>query len=195
MEQAPFSPSSDHPAALAANELLRPVRLHRDSGVRLTDVRPCIHHDEGRPGNSTSLAIFYIYQQAFLFNEYGYAAAMASVLVVVLMAITVLMSGWPGAGASPMTEATPAQTPTEEDAAQRAMLQPLQLALYLAGVILAFMAIAPLFWMLSMSLKPSNGAFDTNLIRARRRWPASTTCSPRSTSPAIFSTRSSFRPR
>jgi multiple sugar transport system permease protein len=28
---------------------------------------------------------------AFQFNEYGYAAAMASVLVVVLMAITVLM--------------------------------------------------------------------------------------------------------
>ncbi len=45
----------------------------------------------GGPANSTSLAIFYIYQQAFLFNEYGYAAAMASVLVVVLMAITVLM--------------------------------------------------------------------------------------------------------
>jgi multiple sugar transport system permease protein len=46
---------------------------------------------KGGPANSTSLAIFYIYQQAFLFNEYGYAAAMASVLVVVLMAITVLM--------------------------------------------------------------------------------------------------------
>ena len=40
---------------------------------------------------ATSLAIFYIYQQAFQFNEYGYAAAMASVLVVVLMALTVLM--------------------------------------------------------------------------------------------------------
>jgi multiple sugar transport system permease protein len=46
---------------------------------------------KGGPANSTSLAIFYIYQQAFLFNEYGYAAAMASALVVVLMAITVLM--------------------------------------------------------------------------------------------------------
>lgn len=45
----------------------------------------------GGPANSTSLAIFYIYQQAFLFNEYGYAAAMASVLVVVLMLITMLM--------------------------------------------------------------------------------------------------------
>ena len=66
-----------------------------------------------------------------------------------------------------MTEATPAQTSTEEDAAQRAMLQPVQLALYLAGVILAFMAIAPLFWMLSMSLKPSNEVFDTNLIPRR----------------------------
>jgi multiple sugar transport system permease protein len=46
---------------------------------------------KGGPANSTSLAIYYIYQQAFLFNEYGYAAAMASVLVVILMALTVLM--------------------------------------------------------------------------------------------------------
>ena len=45
----------------------------------------------GGPANSTALAIFYVYQQAFLFNEYGYAAAMASVLVVVLMLITVGM--------------------------------------------------------------------------------------------------------
>jgi hypothetical protein len=49
-----------------------------------------------------------------------------------------------------MAEATLAQTPTEDEATQRAMLQPVQLALYVAGVILAFMAIAPLLWMLSM---------------------------------------------
>ena len=30
---------------------------------------------KGGPANSTSLAIYYIYQQAFQFNEYGYAAA------------------------------------------------------------------------------------------------------------------------
>ena len=45
----------------------------------------------GGPANSTSLVIFYIYQQAFKFNNYGYAAAMASVLVVVLLAITVVL--------------------------------------------------------------------------------------------------------
>jgi multiple sugar transport system permease protein len=66
-----------------------------------------------------------------------------------------------------MAEATLAQTPTEDEATQRAMLQPVQLALYVAGVILAFMAIAPLLWMLSMSLKPSNEVFDTNLIPRR----------------------------
>ncbi len=66
-----------------------------------------------------------------------------------------------------MTEATPAQTPTEEDVTPRAMLQSVQVALYLAGVILSFMAIAPLFWMSSMSLKPSNEVFDTNLIPRR----------------------------
>jgi multiple sugar transport system permease protein len=62
-----------------------------------------------------------------------------------------------------MNEVASAQN-AEEDAIQRAMLQPVRLALYLASVILAFMAIAPLFWMLSMALKPSNEVFDTNLI-------------------------------
>ena len=81
----------DHPAAVAADELLRPARLDGRRGVRIADFRPHLHHDKGGPANSTSLAIFYIYQQAFLFNEYGYAAAMASVLVVMLMAITVLL--------------------------------------------------------------------------------------------------------
>jgi multiple sugar transport system permease protein len=60
-----------------------------------------------------------------------------------------------------------ASAAAEEDAMQRAMLQPVRLALYLAGVILAFMAIAPLFWMLSMALKPSSEVFDTNLIPRR----------------------------
>jgi multiple sugar transport system permease protein len=46
---------------------------------------------KGGPANATSVVIFYIYQQAFLYNEYGYAAAMASVLVVVLMMITILL--------------------------------------------------------------------------------------------------------
>jgi multiple sugar transport system permease protein len=45
----------------------------------------------GGPANSTSLAVFYIYQQAFKFNNYGYAAAMASVVVVVLLLLTVLL--------------------------------------------------------------------------------------------------------
>src|SRR6201993_2494510 len=45
----------------------------------------------GGPANSTSLVVFYIYQQAFKFNNYGYAAAMASVLVVILLAMTVVL--------------------------------------------------------------------------------------------------------
>lgn len=43
---------------------------------------------QGGPANSTSLVIFYIYQQAFQFSHYGYAAAMASFLVVVLIVLT-----------------------------------------------------------------------------------------------------------
>jgi multiple sugar transport system permease protein len=46
---------------------------------------------KGGPANSTSLAVFYIYQQAFQFNNYGYAAAMASSLVIVLLIITVTL--------------------------------------------------------------------------------------------------------
>jgi multiple sugar transport system permease protein len=38
------------------------------------------------------------------------------------------------------------------------------LALYVAGALLSLMAIAPLFWMLSMSFKGSDETFDTNLI-------------------------------
>ena len=46
---------------------------------------------EGGPANKTMLGIFYIYQQAFMFNDYGYAAAMASFLVLVLLAATAAM--------------------------------------------------------------------------------------------------------
>ena len=46
---------------------------------------------KGGPANSTALAIFYIYQTAFEFGDYGYAAAMASALVVILMALTLLL--------------------------------------------------------------------------------------------------------
>ena len=42
----------------------------------------------GGPANSTNLVIFYIYQQAFQFSHYGYAAAMASFLVLVLVILT-----------------------------------------------------------------------------------------------------------
>jgi multiple sugar transport system permease protein len=44
---------------------------------------------KGGPANSTSLAIYYIYEQAFQFGNYGYAAAMASFLVVILLLITI----------------------------------------------------------------------------------------------------------
>ena len=46
---------------------------------------------KGGPDNSTSLAVFYIYEQAFQFNNYGYAAAMASFLVIILLLITIAL--------------------------------------------------------------------------------------------------------
>lgn len=45
----------------------------------------------GGPAGSTSLLIYFIYEQAFLFGEYGYAAAIGSVLVVVLLFWSALM--------------------------------------------------------------------------------------------------------
>lgn len=46
---------------------------------------------KGGPANSTSLGIFYIYQQAFQYSHYGYAAAMASFMVGVLLIATIIM--------------------------------------------------------------------------------------------------------
>jgi multiple sugar transport system permease protein len=46
---------------------------------------------KGGPANSTQLAVYYIYQQAFLFNDFGYAAALASVLVLILVVMTALL--------------------------------------------------------------------------------------------------------
>lgn len=45
----------------------------------------------GGPANSTSLLIFYIYQQAFLFGDLGYAAAVGSVLVLFLLIFSAAM--------------------------------------------------------------------------------------------------------
>ncbi len=46
---------------------------------------------KGGPANSTSLGIYYIYNQAFQYNNYGYAAAMASFLILVLLVATAVM--------------------------------------------------------------------------------------------------------
>ena len=94
---------------------------------------------KGGPANSTSLAIFYIYQQALLLNEYGYAAAMASVLVVVLMAITVLhvhadegrtFHLW-------LRRRRPRGKSRKQARASGARVQPVRLALYLAASLLS----------------------------------------------------------
>ncbi|MGH3586761.1 MAG: carbohydrate ABC transporter permease, partial [Pseudonocardia sp.] len=46
---------------------------------------------EGGPAGATSVLIFFIYEQAFLFGEYGYAAAIGSTLLVVLLLWSALM--------------------------------------------------------------------------------------------------------
>jgi multiple sugar transport system permease protein len=46
---------------------------------------------QGGPSNSTSTVVFYIYQQAFQYNDYGYAAAITALLALFLMLVTGLM--------------------------------------------------------------------------------------------------------
>lgn len=47
---------------------------------------------------------------------------------------------------------------------EAAALRPARLIFYFVGLILAFMAVAPLFWMLSMSFKASDEVFGINLV-------------------------------
>ncbi|WP_307816098.1 carbohydrate ABC transporter permease [Myceligenerans indicum] len=44
----------------------------------------------GGPGNSTTVLVYYLYQQAFRFNEFGYASAVAVLLFVIVLALTLL---------------------------------------------------------------------------------------------------------
>ncbi len=46
---------------------------------------------KGGPANATNLTTYYIYQQAFLYSNFGYAAAMASVLVLLLLVLSGLL--------------------------------------------------------------------------------------------------------
>jgi sn-glycerol 3-phosphate transport system permease protein len=44
----------------------------------------------GGPGNATNLFIFYIYQNAFRFFDFGYGSAVSAILFLILLALTVL---------------------------------------------------------------------------------------------------------
>jgi multiple sugar transport system permease protein len=63
-----------------------------------------------------------------------------------------------------MAEIVSAARVRAEDADARRRLQPVRLALYVVASLLSFMTIAPLFYMVSMSLKETNEVFSTNLI-------------------------------
>lgn len=44
----------------------------------------------GGPGSSTTVLVYYLYQQAFQFNDFGYASALAVLLFVIVLALTLL---------------------------------------------------------------------------------------------------------
>lgn len=53
---------------------------------------------KGGPDNQTSTVVFYIYQQAFSFGHFGYAAAITVMLVAFLVAVTALLFKATGGG-------------------------------------------------------------------------------------------------
>lgn len=44
----------------------------------------------GGPGNSTTVLVYYLYQQAFRFNDFGYASAISVLLFVIVLILTLL---------------------------------------------------------------------------------------------------------
>ncbi|GAB4084826.1 sugar ABC transporter permease [Myceligenerans cantabricum] len=44
----------------------------------------------GGPGDSTTVLVYYLYQQAFRFNEFGYASAIAVLLFVIVLVLTLV---------------------------------------------------------------------------------------------------------
>jgi multiple sugar transport system permease protein len=44
----------------------------------------------GGPGNSTTVLVFYLYQQAFRFNDFGYASAIAVLLFIIVLVLTLI---------------------------------------------------------------------------------------------------------
>ncbi|SEE97639.1 carbohydrate ABC transporter permease [Ruania alba] len=45
---------------------------------------------QGGPGNSTTVLVYYLYRQAFQFNEFGYASAIAVLLFLIVLALTLV---------------------------------------------------------------------------------------------------------
>ncbi|GAA4288112.1 sugar ABC transporter permease [Georgenia daeguensis] len=45
---------------------------------------------QGGPGNSTTVLVYYLYRQAFEFNEFGYASAIAVLLFAIVLALTLV---------------------------------------------------------------------------------------------------------
>jgi multiple sugar transport system permease protein len=44
----------------------------------------------GGPGNSTTVLVYYLYQQAFRFNDFGYASAISVLLFLIVLALTLV---------------------------------------------------------------------------------------------------------
>jgi len=44
----------------------------------------------GGPGNSTTVLVYYFYQQAFIYNDFGYGSAVAVILFIIVLILTLV---------------------------------------------------------------------------------------------------------
>jgi multiple sugar transport system permease protein len=44
----------------------------------------------GGPGSSTTVLVYYLYQQAFRFNDFGYASAIAVLMFIIVLVLTLV---------------------------------------------------------------------------------------------------------
>ena len=68
-----------------------PRRVRADDDQRAPELRHRVQHDGRRPGGETLVPSMYMYQNAFLYNRVGYAAAIATVLAVTIFLLAAIV--------------------------------------------------------------------------------------------------------
>ena len=72
----------------AADQPHDPAGVDPDHRRLARGVRPDRGAHRRRPGNSTTVLVYYLYQQAFRFNDFGYASAISVLLFFIVLVLT-----------------------------------------------------------------------------------------------------------